>query len=105
MHPTVIKLVIALKVIYSLLILIIIVSKIGNMFGISDLNISSDGVTKAKDITSTLYTFVMALVLFNLFRPAKAPRLVEGEEKNLLFLFGFVLCLEIIISVIDGDAF
>ena len=60
---------------------------------------------KAKDITSTLYTFVMALVLFNLFRPAKAPRLVEGEEKNLLFLFGFVLCLEIIISVIDGDAF
>tara|TARA_Y100000992_G_C21033424_1_gene381467 strand:+ start:230 stop:547 length:318 start_codon:yes stop_codon:yes gene_type:complete len=105
MHPTVIKLVIALKVIYALLILIIIVSKIGDILGISNLNITSDGVLKAKDITSTLYTFVMALVLFNLFRPAKEPRLVEGEEKTLLFLFGFVLILEIITSVMSGDAF
>ena len=47
----------------------------------------------------------MALVLFNLFRPKKGPRLVEGEEKQMLFLFGFVLCLEIIVSVIKGEVF
>ena len=47
----------------------------------------------------------MALVLFNLFRPSKEPRLVEGEEKTLLFLFGIVLTLETITSVMSGDAF
>lgn len=105
MHPTVIKMVICLKVVYVLLILTIIVTKISDKLGHSILEKYEDRIEKVKAIVSTSYTFIMALVLFNLFRPKKSPRLVEGEEKQMLFLFGFVLCLEIIVSVIKGEVF
>ena len=100
MNKTVINLVIALKELYVILILADIANKLGGF-----LEKDEDMVVKIKSIVSTLYTFIMALVLFNLFRPAKGPRLVHGEEKNMLFLFGFILCLEIILSVIKGEAF
>ncbi len=105
MHKTVIKLVICLKVAYIVLIFAIIAEKIATKMGNDTLNKYEDRILKLKNIFSTLYTFTMALVLFNLFRPKKGPRLVEGEEKNLLFLFGLVLCLEIIVSVIKGEVF
>lgn len=100
MNKTVINLVIALKVLYVILIVAVIANKLGGF-----LEKYEDRVVKIKSNVSTLYTFIMALVLFNLFRPAKGPRLVHGEEKNMLFLFGFILCLEIILSVIKGEAF
>ena len=105
MHPTVIKMVICLKVVYVLLILTIIITKISDKLGNKILDKYEDRIEKVKAIVSTSYTFIMSLVLFNLFRPKKGPRLVEGEEKQMLFLFGFVLCLEIIVSVIKGEVF
>ena len=100
MNQTVIKLVLCLKLVYVLMIIAVIANRFGGFFAEE-----SDRILKIKDLVSTLYTFIMALVLFNLFRPKKGPRIVKGEEKTMLFLFGFILCLEIIVSVIRGVAF
>ena len=104
MHPLVIHLVIVIKIIYTILILSIISIKIGEKLGFDMSAFKKLGIRNATDSCSLIYTFIMALVLFNLFRPAKKPRLVKGEEKKLLYLFGLMLCLEIIFGLVKGDA-
>jgi len=103
MHPLVIQFVIGLKIIYAALIIILIYIKIREYLGLDKSKTDKSNIIKAKKNCSLLYRFTMALVLINLFRPAKKPRLVKGEEKNLLYLFGLVMCLEIIVGVIKGD--
>ena len=62
MNQTVIKLVLCLKLVYVIMIFAVIANRVGGYFAAE-----SDRILKIKDLVSTLYTFIMALVLFNLF--------------------------------------